>query len=119
MNILSYLILSIAVIYSFVLPSYGEISFLMEENKKYDNSIESIRQIENRTTELLTQVKNIDPEVKNKVETVLPNSLDFVRLVSQIDNVASNYALRINDISVVEKMLIQILLVNFLVVLRF
>jgi Tfp pilus assembly protein PilO len=103
MNILSYLILSIAVIYSFVLPSYGEISFLMEENKKYDNSIESIRQIENRTTELLTQVKNIDPEVKNKVETVLPNSLDFVRLVSQIDNVASNYALRINDISVVEK----------------
>ncbi len=75
----------------------------MEENKKYEESIEAVKQIENKTTELLTQVKNIEPEVKNKIETILPNSLDFVRLISQIDNVASNYGVRINDISVVEK----------------
>lgn len=99
----SYLILAVAIGYSFVMPTYGDIKLLNEQNKKYEESMDSISLIDNKIAELTTRINNLDPEVKEKIDIMLPSSFDFVKLVSDIDVVARQNGITINNIRAQEK----------------
>lgn len=101
-SILSYLLLTLSIGYAFVYPAIGDISFLKQEKQKYLQSLETVRNIENKTNELLTQFNNIPPEERAKIDIVLPDSFEFVKIVHQIDNVAAKYGISIDDISSAE-----------------
>lgn len=98
-SLLTYLILALSIGYAFVYPSVGEISTLRSEKQKYENSLQMVSNIENKKNELLTQFNNISEEDKQEVNTILPTSLDFIRLASQIDTVAARNGISIDDIS--------------------
>ncbi len=71
----------------------------MDKKQQYEQSLETVSNIENTKNELLTKFNNISAEDKKDIETVLPNSMNFVRLVSQIDAVAAKYGISINKTS--------------------
>ncbi|KKP56483.1 MAG: hypothetical protein UR80_C0018G0007 [Parcubacteria group bacterium GW2011_GWB1_35_5] len=98
-SIIAYIILALSVGYAFVYPSMGEVSILMDEKEKYETSLEMVNNIENKKNELLTEFNKISAEDKKDIDTVLPNSLNFVRLVSQISSVASKYNIVIDKTS--------------------
>ena len=98
-SILAYVILTLSIGYAFIYPSAGDLSKLMEEKQKYSDYVEMTGNIENKKDELLTRFNNISEEDKKNIETILPDSLDFVRLISQIDAVAANYGISIDKIS--------------------
>jgi len=98
-SILFYFILTLSIGYAFVYPSVGEISALMDERTKQEEYLEKISKIEIKKNELLTQYNNIPVDDKKYIETILPNSFDFVRLISQIDGVGSKYGISISNIS--------------------
>jgi hypothetical protein len=77
----------------------GDIDKLLEQKQKYVDSLETVNNIEIKKDELLTKFNAISDADKKSVETVLPKSLDFVKLISQIDTVAANYGISINKIS--------------------
>lgn len=101
--ILTYIVLILSIGYAFIYPKMGEISFLMGEKEKYENYIEIIKNIENKKNELLTEFNKISVEDKKSIESLLPNSFDFVKLISQIDAVANKYNISIDKISSKEK----------------
>ena len=96
---LIYFILTLSVGYAFAYPSVGELSALMTEKQKQENTVAMITEVEAKKNELLTKYNKISPEDKKYIETVLPDSLDFVKLISQIDTVGSKYGLSINKTS--------------------
>lgn len=98
-SFITYLILTFAVAYAFILPSWGDVSALMAEKEKYESTIETVSNIENKKNELLTQFNGISEEDKGSINTVLPTSFDFVRLISQIDAVASRNGISIDKVS--------------------
>ena len=98
-SIIAYIVLALSVGYAFVYPSMGEVSILMGERQKYETSLEMVNNIENKKNELLTEFNKISTEDKKDIDTVLPNSLNFVRLVSQISSVASKYNIVIDKTS--------------------
>lgn len=98
-SILAYIVLTLSISYAFIYPSVGEISGLLEEKQKYSDYVGMVNNIENKKDELLTEFNNISEEDKKDIETILPDSLDFVRLISQIDAVAANYGISIDKIS--------------------
>jgi len=98
-SILIYFILTIAVGYAFAYPSVGEISALMTEKQKQEDAVVMMTEVEAKKNELLTKYNKISPEDKKYIETVLPDSLGFVRLISQIDAVGSKYGLAIDKTS--------------------
>lgn len=71
----------------------------MDQKKKYDDSLEMVSNIETKTNELLTRLKEIPDSERKNIETALPSSLDFVKLISQIDAVAANYGISIKSIT--------------------
>jgi len=98
-SILSYVILTLSIGYAFVYPSIGDLSALIEEKQKYNESLEMVNNIENRKNELLTKFNSIPAADRKDIETILPDSLNFVKLVSQIDAVAASHGILIDRIS--------------------
>jgi len=98
-SILSFFILTSVIGYAFIYPTAGEIKTLLNEQQKYEDSLEMVSNIEAKKSELLTKFNSISSEDKASIDTVLPDSFNFVRLISQIDSVASRYGIAINDIS--------------------
>lgn len=98
-SIVTYLVLTLSIGYAFIYSSFGDLGVLMSQKQKYEDSLSVVRNIENKKTELYTQFNAISPEAKKSIETVLPSSLDFVRLISQIDASASKYGISIDKIT--------------------
>jgi len=90
-SIIAYVVLSLAIGYAFTYPAVGKVSNLMVEKQKYEESLKTVSNIENKKNELLTEFNKISDKDKKDIDTILPNSLNFVRLISQIDSVASKY----------------------------
>lgn len=98
-SIIAYIVLTLSIGYAFVYPSFGDVSKLLDQKQKYLNSLEMVNNIENKKNELLTKFNEISTVDKKNIETVLPNSLNFVRLISQIDAVAANHGISIREVS--------------------
>jgi Tfp pilus assembly protein PilO len=98
-SIIAYVILTISIGYAFIYSPSGDLTVLMDQKQQYEKSLEMVNNIENTKNELLTKFNNISAAEKKEIETVLPDSLDFVRLVSQIDAVGSKYGISIKSIT--------------------
>ena len=98
-SILTYVVLTLIVGYVFVYSPFGEVSILMNEKDKYKNYLDLVTDVEEKKNVLLAEFNKISTVDKQSINTVLPDSLDFVRLISQIDNVASRQGLSINQTS--------------------
>ena len=98
-TILAYIILALTIGYAFVYPGVGDVSNLMVQKTQYENSLATVSNIETRKKQLLADFNNIPNQDKKNMEIILPNSFDYVRLVSQIDNVASKNGISIKNIN--------------------
>lgn len=98
-SVLAYIVLTISIGYAFVYPSFGDLSVLNEKKQKYEDALSKIENIENKKGELLTKFEEIPETDKETVRTILPDSLNFVKLAADIDAVASHYGMSIRDIS--------------------
>jgi len=98
-SILFYIILTLSVGYAFIYPTAGELNALINEKQKQADYLAMVSKIEIKKGELLTEFNNIDVDDRKYIDTILPNSLDFVRLISQIDAVGSRYGLSIDKTS--------------------
>ena len=97
--IISYIVLTLAVGYAFILPTYNDLTVLNEEKQKYNDALETVANIEIRKNELLSKFNSISAEDKKSIEVFLPDSVSFVRLISEIDSLASKQGISIDRIS--------------------
>lgn len=78
---------------------FGDITILLDQKQKYENSLEMVNNIEAKKDELVSKFNAIPAAERKNIETILPSSLDFVKLISQIDAVASKYGISVDQIS--------------------
>jgi Tfp pilus assembly protein PilO len=98
-SILAYVILTLSVGYAFIYPSVGDLNMLIGEKQKYESSLEMVNNIETKKKELLAEFNQIPSADIAEVETILPNSLNLVKLISDIDAVAAGRGISISAIS--------------------
>ncbi|MEK7642237.1 MAG: hypothetical protein AAB392_00360 [Patescibacteria group bacterium] len=97
-SILSYVIITGSVIYAFTIPTFSDISILLNEKDSYEEMIDKSKNIEERKNTLLAEFNNVSAKDVQKIETLIPSSLNFVKLVSDIDVVASKYGIAIDGV---------------------
>lgn len=98
-SIIAYLIITLSIGYAFVYPSYQDLNQLLDQKQKQTDSLEMMKNIENRKNELLTEFNKIPEVDKKSIDTVLPNSFNFVKLISQIDVIAAGHGISIDKIT--------------------
>lgn len=96
---IAYLVLALAIGYAFVYSPFGEVSALLDQKQTHERTLEMVNTIENKKNELLIKFEAIPEEEKKDIETILPDSFDFVKLISQIDAVAASHGISIESIT--------------------
>lgn len=104
------IIVSLAIFFGYITPTYGtmtgntelgqrSIVELKEERDRYSDALLKTREIEEVRKGLLTRYNAIPLEDRERLEKLLPDHIDSVRLIIDVNNIASQYGMTLKNIS--------------------
>jgi len=82
----------------FTQPFYQEISLLRTKVKSYNEALDNSKALENEREKLNQKVNSITPENLEKLEKLLPNNVDNIRLILEIEKIAAPYGMVLKDV---------------------
>jgi len=104
------LIASVGIFFGYINPTYGavtnmedikkrSIQELIQERDRYSDALNKTREIEHARTGLLERYNHIPLEDRERLEKLLPDHIDSVRLIIDVNNVASRYGMTLKNIN--------------------
>jgi len=101
-NLISLFLLLISfLIYNFYsTPVFDEIGILNQKLTKLDASLTESKDLRDVISQKETTYSGFTDEEKEKINKLIPNSIDNVKLVIDIDDIASKYNMKIRDINI-------------------
>lgn len=94
------ILLSGGLFFFFVDPNYQEIQALREEQSQYDEALNKSAELRVVRDTLLSSYNTFDPKDIEKLDKIIPDNVDNVRLVMEIDALASKYGAVIRKVDV-------------------
>lgn len=103
--ILPFLILGLAAVifFYFTSPVLEEIDALKLRKTELVLALDSANELKKRQDELINRDNAIDPADRKKVEEFLPNNIDNVRLIIDINDIAKKYGLTVRTPNIVKE----------------
>lgn len=86
----------------YINPTYTSIEVVTADIAKYDDALDSAKEIMAVRDKLAARYNSFDPEDLKRLEKMLPKNVDNVRLIIDIDTLAAQYGMRLTSISVGE-----------------
>ncbi len=93
-------IAAIGLFYVYVSPTYGEITSLREEKAQYDEALNNSQKVQDARDELLGKYNSFSPNDLKRLEKLLPDHVDNIRLIIEMDSVASRYNMILKNVQV-------------------
>jgi len=90
--------LSIALFFTYTSPLYGDVVLLREEMTAYDQALNNSKALENERDKLTQKYNAIGGENLNKLQKLLPESVDNIRLVLELEKLALPYSMVLKDV---------------------
>jgi len=97
-----FVLAAIGLFYTFIDPTYTEVKGLREVEAKYDDALSKSKEFQRLKDELLTRYNAFPNEDIMRLKKLLPDNVDNIRLVLDLDGIASAYGMRIKDLNVAE-----------------
>jgi Tfp pilus assembly protein PilO len=79
-------------------PAYDRIQGLQTEIAQYDQALERANELQRLKQELLTKFNAFNPADIERLQKLLPDHVDNVRLILDFDNLASRHSLAIQNV---------------------
>jgi hypothetical protein len=86
--------------YVYVSPTYEEIKSLQIEKAEYDEALANSIKVQKARDELLGKYNAFQPSDLKRLEKLLPNHVDNIRLIIEIDGVAARYGMILKNVQV-------------------
>lgn len=102
MRLLIPLILLATAVGSFVLytnPTYQDIKQKKAEAAGYDELLNRSQELQKVRNDLISRYNTFAPDDVRKLERLLPDHVDNIRLVIDIDNIAARYSLHVRNVA--------------------
>ncbi len=93
-----FVVLAIAGFVVFVGPTYSEILELKTQVASYSEALDNAKTLEKERDRLTAKYNSVDPENLKKLEKLLPDSVDNIRLILEIEKVALAYGMVLKDV---------------------
>lgn len=84
--------------WGYIDPQYQEVKTLRAESQSYDEALTSFLKIQSIREELMSRYNTFNPDDVSRLERLLPDTVDNVRLVLDINNIAGRYGLVIKNV---------------------
>lgn len=79
-------------------PMYIEVSSLKSQIASYNQALDNSKALENERDKLTKKYSDINPEDLDKLSKLLPDSVDNIRLILEIEKIASPYGMVLRDV---------------------
>lgn len=95
------ILIAIGIFFAYIHPTYtGSIKASTEQIKQYDKALAAAEDYRNKESELLSDQNAINLGDRRKVETFLPDGVDNVQLILDLDALASRTGVRLSNFSI-------------------
>jgi hypothetical protein len=83
---------------AFINPLYKEVVDLRSEMVSYNQALDNAQALENERDKLVKKYNSIEPADLTRLQKLLPDSVDNIRLILEIEKLASPYGMVLRDI---------------------
>lgn len=90
--------ISITLFFMYTDPLYSKIKELKVEDKSYSEALRNSKALEDERDKLTKKSNSIDPADIAKLQKLLPDNIDNIRLILEIEQIASPYGMVLKDI---------------------
>jgi len=94
------IIVSIVLFFVYIDPVYTEIKSIKEEKALYDEALNKSKELRQIRDSLLTKYNSFSEENLSRLKKMIPDSVDNVRLIMDIDSIASSHGITISAVNV-------------------
>ncbi len=94
--------LSGAMFFGFIDPTYQQVKGLQAEAASYDQALNNSKELQKVRDALLAKYNTFSNESLDRLEKLLPDAVDNVRLVLDIDHISSKYGMILRNVRVTE-----------------
>jgi len=88
---------SIGLFFGYIDPAYTKVKALQAQKSEYDNALNNSKELQAEREKLLTKFNAIDSSDRAMLQKLLPDNIDNIRLVIDIDEMAKSYGMRIRN----------------------
>lgn len=95
-----FLLLAAGIFFGYIDSTYDDIQNLLVEEEKFDQALDKSKELQEIRDSLLSKYNTFSASDINRLMKLVPDNVDNVRLVLDIDNIASAYGMRIKNVTV-------------------
>lgn len=81
-------------------PMYVDIKETLKEEEKFDKALDKSKELKGIRDELLLKYNTFSTNDLDRLRKLLPDHVDNVRLILDIDHIASTYGMRIKNVNI-------------------
>ena len=91
---------AIALFVFYTMPTYDGVKTLMMENESYDLALDKAAELQRLKQSLLSRYNSFNPQDMERLHKLLPDHVDNVRLVLDLDNLAAKHGIALQNVVV-------------------
>ncbi len=93
------IVTSITIIMTYVRPAFGEIAEVQDDIARYQSTVSKASELNSALQGLIATEQNIDPSDRNRLQTYLPQSINNVTVMRDIQNIFNVMGVRLSALS--------------------
>jgi len=94
------LVTSAAVFFLYIDLEFKDMEKLRQEEQLFSSALDNSKELQSIRDDLLAKYNSFSTDDLDRIEKMLPNHIDNVRLVRDIDGIASKYGMTLRNVSV-------------------
>ena len=87
-----------AVFFMFAQPTYDKVQATQAQIAQYDAALQKAAELQARKQELLSRYNAFNPADRTRLEKLLPDHVDNVRLILDLDSLASKHGMTVQNV---------------------
>ncbi|MBL7045317.1 MAG: type 4a pilus biogenesis protein PilO [Parcubacteria group bacterium] len=95
-----FIVLAIGLFFVYVDPTYKEVQNTLIEEERFDQAFDKSKELQAVRDKLLSKYNTFSSNDLDRLSKLLPDHVDNVRLVLDIDHIASTYGMRMKNVVV-------------------
>lgn len=94
-----FVVIAGGIFFGFINPTYTEVKVLQAEEAVYDNALTKSRELQSVRDQLLARYNTFSTTDLDRLEKLIPDNIDNVRLILDLDSIASGYGMHARNVS--------------------
>ncbi|MEI7810057.1 MAG: hypothetical protein WCI41_00670 [bacterium] len=99
-NIIPVILIGIVItgFFAFIKPTYDQTTVINTRLASYDEALSNAKNLKNERDKLTKIYNSIDPKDLEKLRVLLPDNVDNIRLILEIEGIAKPYGMTLKDV---------------------